>query len=85
MAVGQVEKSWALLPDRDPNARVRLRELKEMVANWRGPGTLVLVTHGFTIQPLIGISPAQAEVLVLRPTPGVDSGAEVVGRIRAPH
>ena len=85
MAVGQVESSWALVPDRDPNARVRLRELTEMVANWRGPGTLVLVTHGFTIQPLIGIIPDQAEVVVLRPTPGIEPSAHVVGRIAAPR
>ena len=84
MAVGPVERSWALVPDRDPSARVRLRELKEMVGNWRGPGTLVLVTHGFTIQPLIGIIPNQAEVVVLRPTPGIESGVYVVGRIAAP-
>jgi broad specificity phosphatase PhoE len=85
MAVGQVERSWALVPDRDPGARVRLRELREMVANWRGPGTLVLVTHGFTIQPLIGIIPDQAEVVVLRPTPGIEPSAHVVGRIAAPR
>jgi broad specificity phosphatase PhoE len=85
MAVGQVENSLALLPDRDPSARVRLRELREMVANWRGPGTLVLVTHGFTIQPLIGIIPDQAEVVVLRPTPGIEPGVHVVGRIAAPR
>jgi broad specificity phosphatase PhoE len=85
MAVGQVEKSWALLPDRDPNAPVRLGELREMVANWRGPGTLVLVTHGFTIRPLIGIITDQAEVVVLRPTPGAEAAARVVGRIAAPQ
>jgi phosphohistidine phosphatase SixA len=85
MAVGKVESSWALVPDKDPNAGVRLRELKEMVGNWRGPGTLVLVTHGFTIRPLIGIIPDQAEVVVLRPTPGIEPGARVVGRIAAPR
>jgi hypothetical protein len=85
MAVGQVESSWALVPDRDTNARVRLRELKEIVGNWRGPGTLVLVTHGFTIRPLIGIIPDQAEVVVLRPTPGIEPAAHVVGRIAAPR
>jgi phosphohistidine phosphatase SixA len=84
MAVGPVERSWALVPDRDSSARVRLRELKEMVGNWRGPETLVLVTHGFTIQPLIGIIPNQAEVVVLRPTPGIEPGVPVVGRIAAP-
>ena len=85
MAVGPVEKSSALLPDRDPKARVRLRELREMVANWRGPGTLVLMTHGYTIQPLVGIIPDQAEVVVLRPAPGTDAAAHVVGRIAAPR
>jgi len=45
MAVGPVESSWALVPDRDPNVPARLLELKEMVSTWRGPGTLVLVTH----------------------------------------
>ena len=85
MAVGQVESSWALLPDRDPNAPVRLRELKEIVSNWRGPGTLVLVTHGFTIRPLIGIIPDQAETVVLRPPPGIEPGAHVVGRIAPPQ
>lgn len=85
MAVGRVEQSLALLPDRDPNARVRLGELREMVANWRGSGTLVLVTHGFTIRPLIGIITDQAEIVVLRPTPRVEAGAEVVGRIPAPQ
>jgi broad specificity phosphatase PhoE len=85
MAVGQVQASWALVPDRDPANRVRLRELKDIVSAWRGPGTLVLVTHGFTSRALIGIVPDQAEVVVLRPTPGSDRGITVVGRIPAPR
>ena len=85
MAVGTVESSWALVPDRDPTNRARLRELKEIVSTWRGPGTLVLVSHGFTIEPLIGIVPDQAEVIVLRPTPGSGNGASIVGRIPAPR
>ncbi|MGH7304716.1 MAG: histidine phosphatase family protein [Candidatus Rokuibacteriota bacterium] len=85
MAVGQVESAGALLPDRDPNIPVRLRELKEIVSNWRGPGTLVLMTHGFTIRPLIGIITDQAETVVLRPTPGIEPGAHVLGRIAPPQ
>ena len=84
MAVGQVDSSWALLPDRGA-ARPRLRELKEIVSSWRGPGTLVLVTHGFTIEALLGMIPEQAETIVLRPTPGVEPGAHVVGRIAPPR
>ena len=85
MAVGSVETSWALLPDRDRNAPVRLSELKEIVSAWRGPGTLVLVTHGFTVQNLIGIIPGQAETVVLEPAPGSGRGGDLVGRIAAPQ
>ncbi len=85
MAVGPVESSWALVPDRNPNAPARLLELKEMVSTWRGPGTLVLVTHGLTVRPLIGILPDQAEMVVLKPTPGSGPGVHVVGRIAAPQ
>jgi len=85
MAVGQVESSYALVPGTNDLPPDRLRELKEMVSTWRGPGTLVLVTHGFTIRPLIGIIPAEAETVVLRPTPGVEPAAVVVGRIAPPQ
>jgi len=84
MAVGPVETSWALVPDTAPGVSVRLSELKEMVAAWRGPGTLVLVTHGFTIRALLGIVPNQAETLVMRPAPGSARGAELVGSIAPP-
>ena len=85
MAVGTVETSTALLPDRDPANSVRRAELKEMISSWRGPGTLVLVTHGFTIQALLGFIPGSAEVVVVRPQPGSGAGGELVGRIPAPH
>jgi phosphohistidine phosphatase SixA len=83
MAVGSVETSWALLPDTTPSP-VRFEKLKEMVSTWRGPGTLVLVTHGFTIAPMTGLTPAQAETIVLQPAPGSPRGATVVGRIPPP-
>src|SRR5215468_7558293 len=51
MAVGAVEESWALVPDAGPSAN-RSLELKELVSAWRGPGTLVLVTHALTVWPL---------------------------------
>jgi len=87
MAVGPVETSSALAPstDKNPNAPAALRALQETISNWRGPGTLVLVTHGFTVRALTGIVPGQAETVVLKPTPGGASGAHVVGRIAASH
>ena len=84
MAVGSVESSMALLPDRDPANPARRLELKEIISSWRGPGTLVLVTHGFTIQPLFGFIPSSAEVLVVKPQPGSNAGGDLVGRIPPP-
>ena len=84
MAVGPVEKSVALLPDRG-EPRVRLLELQAIVNGWRGPGTLVLVTHGFTISPLLRTYLEQAETLVLKPGAGSGTVADIVGRIPTPQ
>ncbi len=85
MAAGPVESSWALVPDSAPSTPVRLLELKELVSAWRGPGTLVLVTHAYTVGPLVGILPSQAEIVVLRPGSGSWAGADLVGRIAPPQ
>jgi broad specificity phosphatase PhoE len=84
MAVGSVETSWALVPDMQPSVAVRLRELKEIVAAWRGPGTLVLVTHALTVRALLGFLPIQGETVVLKPGPGNVAGGDLVGMIAAP-
>src|SRR5215468_2097542 len=85
MAVGPVEESWALVPDRDPRAPLRLLELKEMVSAWRGPGTLVLVTHALTVRALLGFLPIQGETVVLKPASGTAAGGDLVGMIAAPQ
>lgn len=79
MAVGEVESSWALVPDPKAAAPTRLDQLKKLVGDWKGPGTLVLVTHALTVQPLTGFLPGQAEAVVLKPTAG--GGFDFVGRI----
>jgi hypothetical protein len=85
MAVGNVETSMSLLPDRDPANPVRRAELKEMISSWRGPGTLVLLTHGFTIQALFGFVPASAETIVVKPRQAASAGGDLVGRIATPQ
>lgn len=84
MAFGPVERSWALVPptERNPDARERL---KELISSWRGPGTLVLVTHAFTVRSLLGFLVSQAETVVLKPAPGSATGAQVVGLIPTPQ
>ena len=83
MAVGEVESSWALVPDTNPITTPRLGELKTLVSAWRGPGTLVLVTHALTVRPLVGFLPNQAEAVVLKPTAA--DGFQLVGRIASPR
>jgi phosphohistidine phosphatase SixA len=79
MALGPVEGTMAVAAsDRSPDRVVALRQ---MVSDWRGPGTLVVVTHALTVQALVGIMPGQAETVVLRPKLGKEPGVEVVGRI----
>ena len=79
MALGPVEGTMTVAAsDRSPD---RLVALKQMVSAWRGPGTLVVVTHALTVQGLVGIMPGQAETVVIRPKPGQEPGVEVVGRI----
>jgi phosphohistidine phosphatase SixA len=79
MALGPFEGTMAVAAsDRSPD---RLIALKQMVSGWRGPGTLVVVTHALTVQGLVGIMPGQAETVVIRPKPGQEPGVEVVGRI----
>src|SRR2546425_4018244 len=83
MALGPIESTLAVAAsDRSPD---RLVVLKQMVSSWRGPGTLVLVTHALTVQALVGILPGQAETVVLRPKLGTDPGVVVVGRIPVPE
>jgi broad specificity phosphatase PhoE len=83
MALGPVESAMAVASsERSPE---RLVVLKQMVADWRGPGTLVLVTHALTVRALVGIMPEQAEIVVIRPRLGDQAGMSVVGRIPAPR
>ena len=84
MAVGEVETTMALLPDAGPSP-ARFLQLKELVADWRGPGTLVLVTHALTVRPLAAFMPEQAETVVIKPAPGHPRGGTVVGRIPPPR
>jgi phosphohistidine phosphatase SixA len=51
---------------------------KVLLMNWKGPGTLVVVTHQVNITALTGIYPQSGEGIVLR---GQANQLKVVGRI----
>ena len=83
MALGSVDSALAVAAsDKSPD---RLATLKQIVSSWRGPGTLVVVTHALTVQALVGIMPGQAETVVVRPKHGREPGVDVVGRIPVPE
>jgi phosphohistidine phosphatase SixA len=82
MGLGPVEGTWAVAAsDKSPE---RLAAMRQILATWRGPGTLVVVTHALTVQALVGIMPGQAETVVVRPKLSKEPGVEVVGRIPVP-
>lgn len=62
----------------------RLAALRKMIADWRGPGTLFVVTHALTVQGLVGELPGSAETVVVKPDRKSAQGAKVIGRIAAP-
>ena len=64
---------------RPENVDVQRRAMLERAGRFRGPGNLVLVTHGSTVVPVAGVSPATAEMVVMRPT-GTGK-LDLIGRI----
>ena len=41
--------------------------VRKLIGDWKGPGTLVLVTHQVNVTALTGVFPASGEMVVLRP------------------
>ena len=78
----QVEPAFAnafVLADR----REALREGgRAVIGRWRGPGVLLVVTHGENIRALTGRSPATAEIVVV--APGADGALREIGSLPAP-
>jgi phosphohistidine phosphatase SixA len=65
--------------------RERIDELtagaRAVIAAWRGPGTLVVSTHGANIRPLTGIDPGEGGVVVVAPDDASPTKLRVLGRI----
>jgi len=54
---------------------------RAVIADWKGPGVLVIVTHGANILPLTGFQPAEGEMVVVDPAAAADGRLRVIGRI----
>lgn len=55
-------------------------QARAILSRWRGPGTLVVVTHQVNITALTGVGATSAEGVVVRPA--ADGSLKVVGSVR---
>jgi len=83
MAAGPVEVAETF--NNAFNLRERIDELtkgaRAVIAGWKGPGVLIVVTHGANILPLTGFQPAEGEMIVVESDPAPDGKLRVIGRI----
>jgi phosphohistidine phosphatase SixA len=57
---------------------------RAVIDAWRGPGTLVVVTHDENIQLMLGLRPREAEIIVVTPNPTSQKRMRLIGRIAPP-
>jgi len=83
IGAGTVVREPALnnLYGRPQNRERQLREMRALIAAWKGPGNLLLSTHGANMGALMSINPDTAAGVVLRPAHETSEGFRVVGRI----
>ena len=85
LAFGEEPEPWPVLNSLHADASgeaALVKEVNALAAKTKPPYNAVLVTHNFNIRALTGISPKEAEVIIVRGTGGK---LEVVGRIPLPQ
>jgi len=81
-AFGGTADVWPALNNlfgRPENRQKQIDELAARIAQWRGKGNLVLVTHGSTILALTRVGVQMGEMLILAPK--ADGRFALVGRL----
>jgi phosphohistidine phosphatase SixA len=85
LAFGREATPWRPLSNlfgRHEAAEAQVRDMRVRVGSYRGKDNLVMISHGSTALPLTGVSPQQAEIIVLTPLGG--DKFRVAGRIPPP-
>jgi phosphohistidine phosphatase SixA len=83
MDIGPIEEAStfnnaAVLRDQ----REALKEgARAVIAAWRGPGTLIVLTHGANVLALTGAQPPEGAIVVVEPDPGSAEKFRLLGRI----
>jgi phosphohistidine phosphatase SixA len=57
---------------------------RRVIAAWKGPGNLIVASHGANILPLTGVHPQEGEAVVVDPA-SMGETVPVIGRIPAPR
>ena len=85
MNIGSVEPEqsfdYAYAVSNRPRAAELTADATSVIAAWKGPGTLVVVTHGSNINLLTGADPGQGGIIVVEPEPASVRHFRVLGRI----
>jgi phosphohistidine phosphatase SixA len=68
---------------RSPEGREKqTAQARALLADWHGPGALVVITHQVNIQALVGVGAASAEGVVVRPA--ADGSIQVLATLQPP-
>jgi phosphohistidine phosphatase SixA len=86
MGFAEVETSDALwnLLHRTPDRDAKVAAARALVRDWRGPGALVLVTHGVMANALGLSDPGEGGIAVVLPDASAAAGYRLVGTIPPP-
>jgi len=87
MGLGEPQIDHALynLLARPPDRDAKVEAFKKLIREWKGPGTLVLVTHGISMRAVIGTEGGEGGIVVVRPDPARAEGYRLVGTIPPPE
>jgi phosphohistidine phosphatase SixA len=87
MGLGEPAIDHALynLLARPPDREAKVAAFAKLIRDWRGPGTLVLVTHGISMRAVVGTEGGEGGIVVVRPDPARAEGWRLVGTIPPPE
>lgn len=87
MGLGEPAIDHALynLLARPPDRAAKVAAFKKLIREWKGPGTLVLVTHGISMRAAIGTEGGEGGIVVVRPDAAQAAGFRLVGTIPPPE
>jgi phosphohistidine phosphatase SixA len=87
MGLGEPAIDHALynLLARPPDRDAKVEAFRKLIREWKGPGTLVLVTHGISMRAVVGTEGGEAGIVVVRPDPSRAEGHRLVGTIAPPE